>query len=131
MTTRSSLLFALLFTASCSSSGSEGAPGETDSAAVDVSTSETVEEDSSSPIDSAIAEVLGDAPVDADFGPFPPGPYGNKVGDVMANLQWEGYLDDLADAVANTKPYVAMTSMDALRKKAPKGYALVHVSEFY
>ena len=33
--------------------------------------------------------------------------------------------------ISNTKPYVASTSLDELRKKASKGYALVHVSEFY
>lgn len=64
------------------------------------------------------------------FGPYPTGPYGNKVGDVVANLDWEGYVSPLSDALANTKPYVT-TSMDKLRRDAKKGYALVHVSEFY
>jgi hypothetical protein len=64
------------------------------------------------------------------FGAYPAGPYGNNVGDVVANLAWEGYVSPLADALANTKPYVT-TSMDQLRRDAKKGYALVHVSEFY
>jgi hypothetical protein len=78
----------------------------------------------------ALAETLGDTGTVDPFGPYPAGPYGNKVGDVVANLAFEGYVNDLADALSSTKPYGA-TSMDALRKKAPKGYGLVHVSEFF
>lgn len=129
------ILLALLFAAGCSSSGSDAISADdaiADTAAVDSSTVvDTSTEEDSSPLDSLIAEVLSDAPSDVGFGPYPPAPYGNKVGDVMANLVWEGYVNDLADAISNTKPYVASTSMDALRKKASKGYALVHVSEFY
>ncbi|MGZ3452339.1 MAG: hypothetical protein ACXWUG_20560 [Polyangiales bacterium] len=133
-------LFTALFAVACSSSSeSSTASGDDsaatgDTAAIDDSSTvddSTTPDDTSSPLDSMIAEVLGDAPMDVGFGPYPPAPYGNKVGDVMANLQWEGYVNDLADAISNTKPYVASTSMDELRKKASKGYALVHVSEFY
>ncbi|MBI2392201.1 MAG: hypothetical protein HYV09_21620 [Deltaproteobacteria bacterium] len=91
-------------------------------------------------IDAATADVAGDidlaevSPADAPdadpFGAFPSGPYGNAVDSVMANLAWEGYVSPLADAIASTKPWVT-TSMDALRRDAKKGYALVHVSEFY
>jgi hypothetical protein len=75
---------------------------------------------------------MPDVVADVDmFGAYPSGPYGNGVGQVMANLAWEGYVNDLGGAISTTKPYVASTNMDQLRKKAPKGYALVHVSEFY
>lgn len=92
-------------------------PGPVDTATSgdDVATTET-----SPPADTAVDP----------FGPYPAGPYGNKLGDVVANLAWEGYVSPLADALANTRPYVT-TSMDQLRRDARKGYALVHVSEFY
>jgi hypothetical protein len=132
------ILLAVLFAVGCSSSGSDATPiaedAVADTAAVDDSSTtvdSTAPEEETSPLDSMIAEVMSDAPADAGFGPYPGAPYGNKVGDVMANLAWEGYVNDLADAISNTKPYVASTSMDELRKKASKGYALVHVSEFY
>jgi hypothetical protein len=62
-------------------------------------------------------------------GSYPAGPYGNTVGDTIAPLVWEGYVDDLADAVATSKPY-GTYSMDQLRLSG-KAYALVHVSDFY
>lgn len=86
--------------------------------------------DDSGPVDTGTLADATDTGVDP-FGAYPAGPYGNKVGDVMANLEWEGYVNTLADAISNTKPYVASTSMDKLRRDAKKGYALVHVSEFY
>jgi hypothetical protein len=59
---------------------------------------------------------------------YPAGPYGNKVGDVFPPLVWEGYVDDAADAIANTKPYVPY-SADAARKSG-RAYAMIHVAEF-
>ncbi|MSP59702.1 MAG: hypothetical protein EXR72_05050 [Myxococcales bacterium] len=59
---------------------------------------------------------------------YPQGPYGNKVGDTLPPLEWEGYVNDAADAIATTKnfgPY----SMDALRKSG-RPYAMLHISEF-
>lgn len=120
-------LFALV--ASCGGSEpSEATPSadaivaDTTSTPADTATAETAIVDSTTPPD-----VTNDADI---FGPYPAGPYGNKVGDIVANLAWEGYVSPLADALANTKPYVT-TSMDQLRRDAKKGYALIHVSEFY
>ena len=59
---------------------------------------------------------------------YPPGPYGNKVGDTIPPLVWEGYVNDQADAVSTTKPY-GPYSMDAMRRSG-RAYGLVHVSEF-
>ncbi len=87
----------------------------------------TTNDSTSSGTDTPIADAPADA---ATLPPFPAGPYGNTVGSVMANLAWEGHVTDLAETIATTKPYVT-TSMDALRRKAPKGYAMVHVSEFF
>jgi len=61
-------------------------------------------------------------------GAYPAGPYGNKVGDVIPPLVWEGYENDTADAISTTKPF-APYSMDALRRLG-RPYAMVHVSEF-
>lgn len=93
--------------------GMDGETVDTTVTATDTSTP------SDTPVDGAIA-----------FGPYPAGPYGNKLGDTMQNLVWEGYVNVLADAISNTKPYVASVDMDKLRRDAKKGYALVHVSEF-
>lgn len=60
---------------------------------------------------------------------YPAGPYGNSLGDTIPNLVWQGYVNDRADALSTTKPYVHY-STDDLRKSGPK-LALVHLSEFF
>lgn len=64
------------------------------------------------------------------YGPYPAGPYGDKLGDKVANFKWRGYVNELADAVSTTKPIVD-TSLDELRKKARKPWALLHVAEYF
>jgi hypothetical protein len=59
---------------------------------------------------------------------YPAGPYGDKVGDTFPPLLWEGYVNDAADAISNTKPF-GTYSMDAVRKSG-RTYAMIHVSEF-
>jgi hypothetical protein len=59
--------------------------------------------------------------------PYPSGPYGITAGDVITNLQWIGYVDDAADAVASTKPYVSYSLDDA--RKSGKKYAMVNLAE--
>jgi hypothetical protein len=59
---------------------------------------------------------------------YPAGPYGSSEGDVFPSLVWEGYVDDAADAIANTKPYGAYSS-EALRRSGRR-YGLIHVSEY-
>src|SRR5262245_5732612 len=56
--------------------------------------------------------------------------YGNMVGDTFPMLVWEGYRDDLADAIATAKPYVSSYTTDDLHNSGKK-YALVHISDFY
>jgi len=72
------------------------------------------------------------APADArpNIGPYPSEPYGNAVGDTLANLQLQGYLNEEADAISNTKPFVDSYSLEDVRATGA-GYALVHVSEFF
>ena len=72
--------------------------------------------------------VSTDSSADADVGPYPAGPYGNAMGDVIANLSWEGYVNTTGGAVSTTRPYTP-TSMQAQRMLGRR-YALVHVSEF-
>jgi hypothetical protein len=125
---RRAALVVLLSLASCSESAPAETPAAADSSAVS-DTNVTVD-DTSVAVDTG-TPTPSDVATDTDlFGAYPAGPYGNKLGDVVANLAWEGHVSPLADALANTKPYVT-TSMDQLRRDAKKGYALVHVSEFY
>lgn len=89
-------------------------------------------------LDAGMAEDTGPAdsgPADtgpADTGPmlgeYPEGPYGNRRGNILANLSWEGYVNPTGEGLASEQPY-GPTSMQALR--AGGRYALVHVSEFY
>ncbi len=65
----------------------------------------------------------------ATVGPYPAGPYGNREGDVLANLSWEGYTNLAGRAVSTTLPY-GPTSMQAVRETGRR-YGIVHVSEFY
>ncbi len=114
-----------------SSEADTGVASDTATAPGDTTTEPT--DSAEPPADSVATEVATDTLPDdtgITFGPYPAGPYGNKVGDVVANLTWEGYVNPLADSLANTKPYVT-TDMDKLRRDAKKGYALVHVSEFF
>lgn len=71
----------------------------------------------------------GDGAPDADpWGVgYPAGPYGINAGQVLANLDWEGYVNDKADAVSTTKPFVP-TSLDKERRKGR--YGVLHVAEF-
>jgi len=69
-----------------------------------------------------------DAPVDVAASPYPDGPYGNRMGSVLANLTWEGYVNPTGEVISNTLPYTT-TSLQALRGNR-RGYAMVHVSEF-
>ena len=72
------------------------------------------------------------APADArpELGPYPSEPYGNAVGDTLTNLKLQGYLNEEADAISNTKPFVDSYSLEDVRATGAS-YALVHVSEFF
>lgn len=86
---------------------------------------------SSSTTDQAATPVVGTKPDAAPaLGPYPAGPYGNDVGAVLTDLKLQGYVDDAADAIANTKPFVDSYSLEDVRASGAK-YALVHVSEFF
>jgi hypothetical protein len=59
---------------------------------------------------------------------YPPGPYGNDVGDTIADLKWEGYVNETADSQSDAKPYMDYGT-DAMRKSG-KRYGLIHISAF-
>jgi hypothetical protein len=76
----------------------------------------------------------GDGPIammDSPSGPppYPPGPYGINVGDVLQNLSWDGYVNKTGAALSTTLPY-GPTSLQDLRGDG-HGYALIHLSDFY
>lgn len=62
-------------------------------------------------------------------GTYPAGPYSSNVGNVLANLEWEGYANLAGGAVSTMRPY-GSTSMQAMRETGRR-YAMVHVSEFF
>jgi hypothetical protein len=127
---RQILLVSVALTMSCGSDdgGAQSADAiveqpdiaSSDSSAADTTTSSDVLADGEEVL-------LADA---AMYGPFPGGPYGNKVGDVLPNLSWRGFVNETSDAFSNTKPFVN-TTLDALRRTARRPYALIHVSEFF
>ena len=49
-------------------------------------------------------------------------------GCVMPNMQWIGYVNDAADALSMTKPYVSY-SLDDARQSGAK-YAMINIAEF-
>jgi hypothetical protein len=61
------------------------------------------------------------------LGPYPSGPYGVQVGDVIQDFTWSGYRDDAADAVATSKTYGTYTLDDA--RKSGKRYAMINLAE--
>jgi hypothetical protein len=65
----------------------------------------------------------------AMVGPYPAGPYGRAMGNVLANLEWEGYVN-LDGAVVSSMLTYGPTSMQAIRETGRR-YGLVHLSEFF
>lgn len=93
-------------------------------AAADVATVEDVLADAVTPPEDVPAAV--DAPMTA--GPYPEGPYGSREGTVLANLEWEGYVNELGQERSTALTF-GPTSLQDLRGDG-RGYALVHLAEF-
>jgi hypothetical protein len=121
-------LFALA--AACSSSDGDGG-GATPNDSATAGDTVVAEDTSSSSDSSSPGDTLAADASDAGemYGPYPAGPYGNKVGDVVPNLKWRGYVNATSDEVSTKLAFVD-TSLDALRRTARKPYALIHVSDF-
>ncbi len=72
--------------------------------------------------------------------PYPAGPYCAAAGSngamatgcVIPNLNWMGYVDNTADAVATSKPYVAYSLLDLYNDARASGrkYAMINIAEF-
>lgn len=58
---------------------------------------------------------------------YPAGPYGITKGSIIQDMQWIGYVDPTASAVATTEPYVMYSLNDARTSGAH--YAMIHLAE--
>lgn len=70
-----------------------------------------------------------DAAADGTLDAYPPGPYGNQVGDVLADLETQGYLRHDATGLAYEAPFGTVRLSD-VRATAPVAHAVIHVSGF-
>jgi len=62
------------------------------------------------------------------YGPYPSSPYGHQVGDTIADLAWEGFVNETGAQQSDLVPFVEYGT-DAMRKSG-KSYGLIHVSAF-
>jgi len=69
-----------------------------------------------------------DAPPDASSLAYPAGPYGSAVGQTVADLAWEGYVNEAHELISTELPY-GPTTMGAVRATGAP-FALVHLSGF-
>lgn len=60
---------------------------------------------------------------------YPAGPYGNQLGDVLPNIELEGYLSTETTGLAYQAPFQSLTFAD-VRQNTDKTHALIHVSGF-
>jgi len=128
----------LIAAAGCgTSSGTDAARDDvaisTDSAggqdAVDAGFADAMSDAVADVFDAAVAQDVTDVASASDVvTPYPAGPYGNSVGQVLANLNWEGYVNTDGAMVSTALPY-GPTSLETLRQG--HHYGLVHISEFF
>ncbi len=79
-------------------------------------------------VDAVDVRSMDAPPADTTAGAYPPGPYGIMEGQVLANLDWVGYVNTAGTAISTTLPF-GPTSLQALRGSG-RGFGIVHVSEF-
>ncbi|MEZ4392485.1 MAG: hypothetical protein R3A48_15460 [Polyangiales bacterium] len=116
----------------CGSTPTSSTPAG-DAAAVDAPTVDALAVDVATADVAAPEDVPADdvaAAVDAAMtaGPYPEGPYGSREGTVLANLEWEGYVNELGQERSTALTF-GPTSLQDLRGDG-RGYALVHLAEF-
>lgn len=126
--------FLVLLLAPACSSGSASVADAADGSAtedtgVEVAIEDTLTDALTDTVADTFADVAGETTDPPTYGPYPAGPYGNNVGDVVPDLKWQGYVNPTADVVSTTRPFAA-TSLDELRRTARKPYALIHASDF-
>jgi len=66
-------------------------------------------------------------------GPYPMGPYGGNTGNILANLQLSGYVNDSGTGISNDAAKMNWKDAYSLQDVRATGakYALIHVSEFF
>lgn len=117
-------------------SGSADAAAATDVVAVDAlaATDAPAPVDAPEAVDALLdavtptADVVAAADAPMTAGPYPEGPYGSREGSVLANLEWEGYVNELGQERSTALTF-GPTSLQDLRGDG-RGYALVHLAEF-
>ncbi len=117
------LLLALLLVG-CGSAET-AAPSSADTGAS--STDTDVVADTETPTDT---DVVADTRDTGTAPTHPAGPYGTAVGEVVANLELEGYVRYAPTTGLATTATYGPTSFAAIRAASPKKYAIVHVSGF-
>jgi hypothetical protein len=135
--------------ATSSGDGSSGSASAGDGTSDDASSGSTSSGSTSSGSSSGASSgsssgADGGTPPGTDGGlapaPYPSGPYCAAAGSagtmatgcVIPNLSWNGYVDDTADAIATSKPYVAYSLLDVYNAARASGrkYAMVNIAEF-
>jgi hypothetical protein len=124
----------LALAVACSSGSSNSVTARTDGAAPEGAASGDAAIDTGNPSMPDAASDSADGPIammdsPGGPGPYPAGPYGINVGDVLQNLSWDGYVNKTGAAVSTSLPYGPTTLQD-LRGDG-RGFALVHLSDFY
>jgi len=59
--------------------------------------------------------------------PYPPGPYGFMVGDRLAPLTWEGYVNPTAKGLATAKAYTTLALNDV--RRSGNKYLLLYAAD--
>lgn len=119
------LLLTLLLVGCGSAETAAPSSADTDVAATD--TEVVADTETPTPTDTDVAVDSADTGTPPTY---PAGPYGTAVGEVVANLELEGYVRYApTTGLATTATYGA-TSFAAIRAASPKKYAIVHVSGF-
>jgi hypothetical protein len=120
MKTRLWLPWMAAFAVACGSSSS-GAPGDNGGGDTGTADDTAVGGDDTGTTDD-VAEV--------DDNPYPDGPYGTKVGDILADVQLVGYEHFDSSSLANTVDYLP-SSLSQVRKDATVPYGMLHILEFW
>ena len=120
------LLLAALVTSttSCGSSSSGGAGGTTDD------TGNGGGDDTGAVTDGTPTEDTEPGDDTGGLGEYPPGPYGTKTGDIMADFEMSGYLNLDSSQVSTTAEYKTIKLSD-VRAASKVPYLFIHEVGFF
>jgi hypothetical protein len=71
-----------------------------------------------------------DDTAEVDTNPYPDGPYGTKVGDILGDVQLVGYEHSDPTTLATTVDYLP-NSLSQIRKDVTVPYGVLHILEFW